>query len=139
MARNLPWFDDLAGSLGKYPWWAHAAAALWLWVAVAGVLKWVGLISLLLTAALSVWSRNRGIALHHATAQDGGLAALRAMPGPAGAAGGLICLELPPRASCFVRCVSSMLLSCTISAITRAPHRRSRPSPTEGDSHAVPR
>lgn len=25
MARNVSWFNDLAGSLGKYPWWAHAA------------------------------------------------------------------------------------------------------------------
>lgn len=28
MARSKPTFDDLADSLGKYPWWAYLATAL---------------------------------------------------------------------------------------------------------------
>lgn len=105
MARHLTSVDDLAGSLARFPWWACVAAALVavfvlhlasltpppsppagddlavrsLWVIAAGIGKWIAPIPLLFMAAASVWSRNRGIALHDAQAQDGGLAALRAM------------------------------------------------------------
>jgi len=105
MARQNTSVDDLADSLAKYPWWAYVLAALVaflalhgaslqspaepsptfdapmpsIWVTAAGISKWVVPIPLLIMAALSVFSRNRGIALHDAIAQDGGLAALRAM------------------------------------------------------------
>ena len=105
MARHLTSLDDLADSLAKFPWWACVAAALVaffalhlasltpppnppagddaavrsLWVIAADIGKWIAPIPLLIMAAVSVWSRNRGIALHDAQAQDGGLAALRAM------------------------------------------------------------
>ena len=105
MARHLATVDDLADSLAKYPWWAYVLAALVaflalhgaslqsppdpsptfdapvpsLWVTAAGISKWIAPIPLLIMAAVSVFSRNRGIALHDALAQDGGLAALRAM------------------------------------------------------------
>ena len=105
MARHLTSLDDLADSLAKFPWWACVAAALVaffalhlasltpppnppagddvavrsLWVTAAGISKWVVPIPLLIMAALSAWSRNRGIALHEAIAQDGGIAALRAL------------------------------------------------------------
>lgn len=105
MARRLESLDDLTESLAKYPWWAYVAVALVaflalhaaslqsppessrafdvsvpsLWVTAAGISKWVVPIPLLIMAALSAFGRNRGIALHDAQAQDGGLAALRAM------------------------------------------------------------
>lgn len=105
MARRPTSFDDLAESLGNYPWWAHVAAALIaflllrfisqtpppdagpfgeaapmsLLVVVARVMKWVVPMPFLATAGLSVWSRNRGATLHEALTQDGGLTALRAM------------------------------------------------------------
>lgn len=105
MARRPVSLDDLTDSLAKYPWWACIAAALVaflalhiaslqpppapsptvetvvpsLWVTAAGISKWIVPIPLLFMAAVSAWSRNRGIALHEAIAQDGGLAALRAL------------------------------------------------------------
>ena len=105
MPRRTPSFDDLAESLGKYPWWGHAAAAfiaylalnfvahmavpaagsdvetaaLSLLVFMANALKWVVPIPLLITAGLSAWSRNRGVTLDDALTQDGGLSVIRAM------------------------------------------------------------
>ena len=105
MARRPVSLDELTESLAKYPWWAYVAVALVaflalhvaslqpppdpsftfdapvpsLWAIAADISKWIAPIPLLFMAAASVWSRNRGIALHDAQAQDGGLAALRAM------------------------------------------------------------
>lgn len=105
MARRLASLDDLADSLARFPWWACVVAALVaflalhlashstlpnpaaggdaaapsLWVIAAGIGKWIAPIPLLIMAALSAFSRNRGIALHDALAQDGGLTALRAL------------------------------------------------------------
>ena len=105
MPRRVSSFDDLAESLGKYPWWVHAGAALVTFlvlqavalttvpaggsfvettvlsqmVSIANILKWAMPAPMLITAGLSAWSRNRGVTLHQAVAQDGGLTAVRAM------------------------------------------------------------